>query len=122
MDQLDFYLADKIVPAAVIDSAGGILCYWEQRLSTQPQLAQMALDFLSAPGQIPQRVADSFSRPSQLHLLMPNVPSPVDAFKSTTFNTECRPRHSRPRWLSALGLGPRFSLRLIRSLQLLRKG
>ena len=50
-DQLDFYLANKTVPSTVIDDAGGILRYWEQQLETQPQLAQMALDFLSAPGQ-----------------------------------------------------------------------
>ena len=39
------------MPSSVIDDAGGILRYWEQRLEAQPQLARMALDFLSAPGQ-----------------------------------------------------------------------
>lgn len=34
-----------------IDGAGGVLRYWEQWLATQPQLSQMALEFLSAPGQ-----------------------------------------------------------------------
>ena len=52
-DPLDIYLADKTVPLTVIDDAGGILRYSEQRLATQPQLAWMALDFLSAPGQTP---------------------------------------------------------------------
>ena len=36
---------------SVIDDAGGVLCYWEQQLATQPQLARMALDFLSTPGE-----------------------------------------------------------------------
>ena len=49
-------MADNIVPATVVDDAGGILHYWERQLGTRPQLAQMALDFLSAPGQVPPSV------------------------------------------------------------------
>jgi len=49
-DHMDLYLRGDIVGQSVIDDAGGVLCYWEQQLRTQPQLARMALDFLSAPG------------------------------------------------------------------------
>ena len=48
---MDLYLQGDIVDQSVIDDAGGVLSYWEQELKTRPQLAQMALDFLSAPGE-----------------------------------------------------------------------
>ena len=47
---MDLYLQGDTVDQPVIDDAGGVLCYWEQQLKTQLQLAQMVLDFLSAPG------------------------------------------------------------------------
>ena len=49
---MDLYLQGDVVHQSVIDDAGGVLCYWEQELKTRPQLAQMALDFLSAPGEV----------------------------------------------------------------------
>ena len=52
LDHMDLYLRGDIVGQLVIDDAGGVLCYWEQQLRTQPQLARMALDFLSAPGKV----------------------------------------------------------------------
>ena len=48
---MDLYLQGDVVDQSVIDDAGGVLCYWQQELKTRPQLAQMALDFLSAPGE-----------------------------------------------------------------------
>ena len=50
-DHMDLYLPGDAVHQSVIDDAGGVLCYWEQELKIRPQLAQMALDFLSAPGE-----------------------------------------------------------------------
>lgn len=50
-DHMDLYLQGDTVDQSVIEDAGGVLCYWEQELKTRPQLAQMALDFLSAPGE-----------------------------------------------------------------------
>jgi hypothetical protein len=35
-----------------LKQSGGPLVYWEQARRTRPQLARMALDFLSAPGMI----------------------------------------------------------------------
>lgn len=51
-DHMDLYLQGDVVDQSVIDDAGGVLCYWEQELKIRPQLARMALDFLSAPGEV----------------------------------------------------------------------
>ena len=49
-DSIEAYLnAPNIVSHAEILSAGGILKYWHHMRATQPRLAQMALDYLSAP-------------------------------------------------------------------------
>jgi len=48
---MDLYLQGDVVDQSVINDAGSVLCYWEQELKTRPQLAQMALDFLSTPGE-----------------------------------------------------------------------
>jgi hypothetical protein len=49
---MDLYLLSGSVDQSTVDDAGGVLHYWEKQLKTQPQLAQMALDFLSAPGKV----------------------------------------------------------------------
>ncbi|EJD36354.1 hypothetical protein AURDEDRAFT_174551 [Auricularia subglabra TFB-10046 SS5] len=48
-DTLDAYLEAPVVPVEVIDAAGGLLAYWESQRAKRPRLAQMALDFLTAP-------------------------------------------------------------------------
>jgi hypothetical protein len=44
------YLQDPTVPKDFIDSCGGYLKYWCSQLSVNPDVARMALDYLSAPG------------------------------------------------------------------------
>lgn len=48
-DSIEAYLEASCVPRAEIAAAGGVLQYWENARATRPRLAQMALDFLSAP-------------------------------------------------------------------------
>ena len=45
------YLDSPLVPDEEIKAAGGVLKYWELARATRPQVAQMALDLLSVPGQ-----------------------------------------------------------------------
>ncbi|KAG1834968.1 hypothetical protein DFJ58DRAFT_847498 [Suillus subalutaceus] len=49
-DSMDAYLNTPCISRAKILAAGGLLRYWENARATHPRLAQMALDFLSAPG------------------------------------------------------------------------
>ena len=51
LDSLDAYLGSLPIPKSEIKAAGpgGVLKYWENTRMTHPRLAQMALDFLSAP-------------------------------------------------------------------------
>ncbi|KAG2031802.1 hypothetical protein BDR03DRAFT_986142 [Suillus americanus] len=49
-DSMDAYLNTPCISRTKILAAGGILHYWENARATRPRLAQMALDFLSAPG------------------------------------------------------------------------
>jgi hypothetical protein len=51
-DSIDAYLTDPIVSTNELQQAGGVLLYWEKALQTRPCLARMALDFLSAPGEL----------------------------------------------------------------------
>lgn len=48
--QLDAYLIAPLLSKAQLVQAGGVLKFWEDRLLTEPELARMALDFLTAPG------------------------------------------------------------------------
>lgn len=48
-DSMDAYLNTPCISRTEILAAGGILHYWENARATRPRLAQMALDFLSAP-------------------------------------------------------------------------
>jgi len=50
LDPLDAYLDSACMSKAQLANIGGVLKYWEHARTTQPRLAQMALDFLSAPG------------------------------------------------------------------------
>ena len=83
LDHMDLYLQGDVVDQSVIDDAGGVLCYWERELKTRPQLAQMALDFLSAPGEaIFIAPSHSGSQPKlQPPPSMQNVPFPVAGSK-----------------------------------------
>lgn len=47
---MDGYLNTPRISKPKPQAAGGVLQYWENARATQPRLAQMALDFLSAPG------------------------------------------------------------------------
>jgi hypothetical protein len=49
-DSMVVYLDAPRVPREEVIAAGGVLQYWENARATRPRLAQMALDFLSAPG------------------------------------------------------------------------
>ncbi|KAG1884316.1 hypothetical protein F4604DRAFT_1574591, partial [Suillus subluteus] len=49
-DSIEAYLDAPCVSRTEIQAAGGVLQYWENARATRPRLAQMALDFLSAPG------------------------------------------------------------------------
>ncbi|KAG2340569.1 hypothetical protein BDR05DRAFT_1002389 [Suillus weaverae] len=50
LDSLESYLNSPRVFRPEIISLGGVLKYWENARAMIPRLAQMALDFLSAPG------------------------------------------------------------------------
>jgi hypothetical protein len=49
-DSMDGYLNTPRISKVELQAAGGVLQYWENARATRPRLAQMALDFLSAPG------------------------------------------------------------------------
>jgi hypothetical protein len=49
-DTIQAYLDGPLVSESEINAAGGVLKYWELARATHPRVAQMALDFLSAPG------------------------------------------------------------------------
>jgi len=49
-DSIEAYLNSPRVSKTELNAAGGVLQYWENARATRPRLAQMALDFLSAPG------------------------------------------------------------------------
>jgi hypothetical protein len=51
LDTIETYLSDAQVSKSDVDQAGGVLGYWEQACASRPNLAWMALDFLSAPGE-----------------------------------------------------------------------
>ena len=65
-DTIQAYLDSLLVPDEEIKAAGGILKYWELARATRPRVAQMALDFLSAPGQ--------FLISTRLHINIISVP------------------------------------------------
>ncbi|KAK7047943.1 hypothetical protein VNI00_006271 [Paramarasmius palmivorus] len=48
-DELEAYLSAPPVSKKEIKGAGGVLKWWESMRTTRPRLAQMALDFLTAP-------------------------------------------------------------------------
>jgi hypothetical protein len=49
-DHIETYLKEPVVIKKGIVAAGGYLNYWSKILTTRPHLAQMALDYVSAPG------------------------------------------------------------------------
>ena len=51
-DLIEIYLDSPPIPKSEVKAARGVLKYWENSHTTQPKLACMALDFLSAPGLI----------------------------------------------------------------------
>jgi hypothetical protein len=51
-DTIDGYLEGPVISDENLKQAGGVLKYWEQALPSRPRVARMALDFLSAPGNI----------------------------------------------------------------------
>ena len=65
-DTIQAYLDSPLVPDEEIKAAGGVLKYWELARATRPRVAQMALDFLSAPGQ--------FLISTRLHINIISVP------------------------------------------------
>lgn len=50
VDTIDAYLNSPKISKKEIEKCGGVLGYWERERTTRPRVAQMALDFLSAPG------------------------------------------------------------------------
>src|SRR6267154_5423820 len=53
LDSIEAYpvaLDSLRVSKTELNAAGGVLQYWENAHATRPRLAQMVLDFLSAPG------------------------------------------------------------------------
>lgn len=44
------YLQDPTVPKKTITNHGGYLGYWKSQLQYPPEIARMALHYLSAPG------------------------------------------------------------------------
>ena len=49
-DHIETYLKEPVVIKEGIVAAGGYLSYWSKVLTARPRLAQMALDYVSAPG------------------------------------------------------------------------
>lgn len=43
---------EPLVSTHEISGTGGVLQYWEKLMATRPHLARMALDFLTAPGEL----------------------------------------------------------------------
>lgn len=52
-DDIETYLTEPVLPQNAIIAAGGYLSYWTTASKkVRPFLAQMALDFISAPGKL----------------------------------------------------------------------
>ena len=68
-DTIQAYLDSPLVPNEEIKAAGGVLKCWELARATCPQVAQMALDFLSVPGQFLTPTT-----PTHLHTNLISVP------------------------------------------------
>ena len=51
-DSIDTYLKEPLISTSKVNNAGGVLQYWEKVATTHLHLAQMALDFLTAPGEL----------------------------------------------------------------------
>ena len=49
-DSIEAYLDSPPIAKPEVKATGGVLKYWESCRTTRHRLAQMALDFLSAPG------------------------------------------------------------------------
>ena len=49
-DHITVYLQEPPISSSLIKASGGYLKYWNDARSRQPLLAQMGLDFCSAPG------------------------------------------------------------------------
>lgn len=49
-DHIETYLKEPLLTQEAINAAGGYLNLWEVARQTSPCVAQMALDFISAPG------------------------------------------------------------------------
>jgi hypothetical protein len=49
-DHIETYLNEPTPTKESITAAGGYLNYWTAALKTRPTVAQMALDYISAPG------------------------------------------------------------------------
>ncbi|CAE7168274.1 unnamed protein product [Rhizoctonia solani] len=48
-DTIEAYLDSPTMPSSLIQHAGGVLGYWSAELTNRPRVAQMALDYLTAP-------------------------------------------------------------------------
>jgi len=88
-DSIEAYLDAPPIPKAEVKAAGGVLKYWENRRDTRPQLAQMALDFLSAPVSHLQHRMGSQSFKAQVAVgswygtsLLPNSKIPAGIIKN----------------------------------------
>ncbi|KAF9233125.1 hypothetical protein BU15DRAFT_54311 [Melanogaster broomeanus] len=49
-DDINTYLDEPVVPTSHVDAAGGLLGFWEGMREKRRSVAQMALDYCSAPG------------------------------------------------------------------------
>jgi hypothetical protein len=71
------YFDSLLVPDEEIKVAGGVLKYWELAQATRPRVAQIALDFLSPPGQF---IISKFLHKNLVSVLL--LASSVDAERS----------------------------------------
>lgn len=52
VDHIRHYLKESLASSSDIQAAGGYIRYWTNLKATRPRLAQMALDYCSAPGNL----------------------------------------------------------------------
>ena len=50
MDTIEAYLNEPLVTSDQVKAMGGVLKWWDLQQETRPQLSQMAITYLSAPG------------------------------------------------------------------------
>jgi hypothetical protein len=46
------YLQEPTISSQAVENAGGYMAYWHAALQSRPLVAKMAMDFVSAPGNL----------------------------------------------------------------------